>query len=328
MRNEIIHATLDFTGENIYKSWYYFLSTLVLMIVAFYGTYWLPGTIAKVLCSLLAGMLTSRMFVIYHDFRHEAILRKSKIAKAVMTAFGILTLAPASIWDETHQHHHNNNSKFSTIVVGSFPTITTETYKRYTTAQRRWYLALRHPLIVLFAYIPIFLVSFCLWPFFENPKRYYDCGLAALLHGLVIWILYFSGGWSMVLYSIVLPCLVMFAVGGYIFYAQHNFTEVILKKDDEWDYFDAALYSSSYIKMNRIMRWFTANIGYHHVHHINSRIPFYRLPEAMEKIAGLQTPRCTSLHPHEIWKCIQLKLWDEKSGKMISMKEFQRSFQD
>jgi acyl-lipid omega-6 desaturase (Delta-12 desaturase) len=265
------------------------------------------------------------LFVIYHDFNHEAILRNSKAAKFLMTIFGMTTLAPTSIWNETHQHHHNHNSKFSRVVIGSFPTLSTETFRSSTRAQQRWYLLLRHPLMILFAYIPIFLISFCLWPFFENPRKYYDCGIAAAVHFAFGGLLYALGGWSEVIFSMIIPCLIMFAVGGYIFYAQHNFPTVKLNDDDHWEYLEAALHSSSYIKMNRLMRWLTANIGYHHVHHVNARIPFYRLPEAMNSIKELQYPRSTSLHPVEIWACLQLKLWDNQRGKMVTMREYRRN---
>jgi omega-6 fatty acid desaturase (delta-12 desaturase) len=176
--------------------------------------------------------------------------------------------------------------------------------------------------MILFGYIPIFLVSFCLWPFFENPKRYYDCGIAAVLHFVLGGLLYVLGGWNAMFFSLIIPCLIMFAIGGYIFYAQHNFPSVILRDDDRWDYLDAAINSSSYIKMNRLMAWFTANIGYHHIHHVNARIPFYRLPEAMGCVEELQHPGTTSLRPREIWRCLQLKLWDEKHGRMITMREY------
>jgi acyl-lipid omega-6 desaturase (Delta-12 desaturase) len=324
-RNSLISETMKFTHEDRFKSWYYFLSTLVLSFLAFYGTNAAESIPLKLMCGLFAGLLTSRLFVMYHDFHHEAILRKSRAARFLMTLFGITTLAPASIWNETHQHHHNHNSKFSRFVVGSFPTLSADAFRNSSKAQQRWYLVLRHPLMILFAYIPIFLISFCLWPFFENPKRYYDCGLAAVLHLVFGGLLYVLGGWSAVVFSLIVPCLIMFAVGGYIFYAQHNFPTVILSDDDHWDYLEAALHSSSYIKMNRIMRWFTANIGYHHIHHVNARIPFYRLPEAMKCMVELQHPRSTSLHPVEIWKCLRLKLWDEKSGRMITMQEYQRA---
>jgi omega-6 fatty acid desaturase (delta-12 desaturase) len=178
--------------------------------------------------------------------------------------------------------------------------------------------------MILFAYVPIFLVSFCLWPFFENPRKYYDCGLAAMLHFSIGFGLYHIGGWSVLVYSMLTPSLMMFSVGGYVFYAQHNFPSVLLKSNDQWDYLDAALHSSSFIRMSSPMRWFTANIGYHHVHHVNSRIPFYRLQEAMSSIPELQNPRCTSLHPLEIWKCLRLKLWDEEQGRLIPLKEFRQ----
>ena len=324
-RNSLISETMKFTHEDRLKSWYYFLSTLVLSLLAFYGTYAAALVPVKLMCGLFAGLLTCRLFVIYHDFNHEAILLRSRAARFLMTLFGIATLAPASIWNETHQHHHNHNSKFSRFVVGSFPTLSTEAFKNSSKVQQRWYLILRHPLMILFGYIPIFLVSFCLWPFFENPKRYYDCGLAVLVHLAFGCLLYVLGGWSAVVFSLIIPCLIMFAVGAYIFYAQHNFPTVILSDDDRWDYLEAALHSSSYIKMNRIMRWFTANIGYHHIHHVNARIPFYRLPEAMKCMVELQHPRSTSLHPLEIWKCLQLKLWDDKNGRMITMEEYRRA---
>jgi len=320
----LIIATMEFVDEDRSKSWFYFLSTLVLSVLAFSGTYWVSPIVGKILFSLLAGLLTSRLFVIYHDFHHGSILRNSSLANALMWIVGILTLSPSSIWDETHQHHHTNNSKFSKVVMGSFPTITSSTFKAYNNAQRFWYLLIRHPLMIVFAYIPIFLVSFCLWPFFESPKKYYDCGLAAIIHGMIFALLYILGGWQVVFFSMLLPCFILFAVGGYIFYAQHNFPEVKLKNDSDWDYLDAALHSSSFIKMNWLMRWFTANIGYHHVHHVNSRIPFYRLPEVMAAFKELQNPRSTSLNPKEIWACLHLKFWDEDLGRMITLKEFKK----
>jgi omega-6 fatty acid desaturase (delta-12 desaturase) len=323
-KNQLISATMRFTKENRFLSWYYVLSTAILMGIAFFLTFRIPSIPLKIVSGILAGLLTSRMFVIYHDYHHEAILRKSFVAKVLMTIFGVLTLAPPSIWNESHQHHHTHNSKFSRIVVGSFPTITVSTFHRSSPAQRSWYLLLRHPLMILFAYVPIFLVSFCLWPFVENPKKYWDCGVAAILHFAIAMLLYFAGEWSMVVYSLFIPCVTMFAIGGYIFYAQHNFPQVILKESNQWDYMDAALNSSSYIRMNRVMRWFTANIGYHHIHHVNSRIPFYRLPEVMKALVEFQQPRTTSLHPTEIWNCLQLKLWDETQDRMITLGEFKR----
>ena len=107
------------------------------------------------------------------------------------------------------------------------------------------------------------------------------------------------------------------ATGAYLFNAQHNFPEMDVQPRHEWEYTHAALHSSSYMKTGPIMGWLTGNIGYHHVHHLNPGIPFYRLPEAMKGIPELQTPHATSLHPKDIVACFQQKLWDPEQQVMV-----------
>lgn len=324
-RRNLTSETMMFASENKLLSWYYFTSTLLLTALAFTGAYAFTAWPVRILCSILAGLLTCRLFVLYHDFQHEAILRKSMPARILMNVIGWLTLSPNSIWMETHQHHHNHNSKFSRVVMGSFPTLSVQAYRESTPVQQVRYRIIRHPLMIAFAYIPIFLISFCLWPFFEDPKKYYDCGLSVMLHLLLYVFVFTLGGWIAVTFTLLIPFFLVFSLGGYIFYAQHNFPSVILKDDESWNYMEAALKSSSFIRMNRLMCWFTANIGYHHIHHVNSRIPFYRLPEAMEAIPELQHPGTTSLNPFEIARCLKLKLWDSEQERMITMNEFHAS---
>jgi omega-6 fatty acid desaturase (delta-12 desaturase) len=110
-------------------------------------------------------------------------------------------------------------------------------------------------------------------------------------------------------------------LGSYLFYAQHNFPGVVFRNNVDWSYTDAALESSSYMAMNPFLEWVTANIGYHHIHHLNSRIPFYRLPEAMAKIPELQTAKVTTLKPSDIIACLRLKLWDPTQNKMVPLPE-------
>lgn len=322
-KNKLIVDTIKFAKENRWLSWYYLTSTILLAACAFMMTQIITDVILRIVFAVLAGLLTARLVVIYHDFQHGAILSRSMLANVLMKTIGLLTLTPSSIWNESHEHHHTTNSKFSTFVLGSFPTISATTYSRLSRPAKLKYQIMRHPLMIAFAYVPIFLVSFCLWPFFENPRKYWDCGLAAVTHAIIASSLWVAGGWPSVVYTLLIPSTVTFCLGGYIFYAQHNFPAVILAEDDTWDYFDAALNSSSFIQMNRVMRWFTANIGYHHIHHVNSRIPFYRLPDVMDAFCEFQRPRTTSLNAIEIYRCLRLKLWDPEKGRMISMKEFE-----
>jgi acyl-lipid omega-6 desaturase (Delta-12 desaturase) len=106
-------------------------------------------------------------------------------------------------------------------------------------------------------------------------------------------------------------------LGTYLFYAQHNFPAVRFADDATWSYEGAALTSTCFMQMSPVMRWFTANISYHHLHHLNAKIPFYRLPEAMAAIPMTQNPPTSSLALRDVRACFRLKLWDEKNGRMI-----------
>ena len=125
-------------------------------------------------------------------------------------------------------------------------------------------------------------------------------------------------GWDHLLLGLVIPMGIASAIGAYLFYAQHNFPEARLLPRSEWTHVEAALQSSSFMRMSPLMHWLTGNIGYHHIHHLNARIPFYRLPEAMNAIEELQSPGTTSLHPRDIWACLRLKLWSDSSHRMVS----------
>jgi omega-6 fatty acid desaturase (delta-12 desaturase) len=111
------------------------------------------------------------------------------------------------------------------------------------------------------------------------------------------------------------------ALGAYLFYAQHALEGLHIFRAEDWTYFQGAIESSSYLRLGPIMRWFTGNIGYHHVHHLNSHIPFYRLPEAMAGIPELQQPAVTSLRPFDILACFRANLWETRTQRMVSYRE-------
>ena len=119
------------------------------------------------------------------------------------------------------------------------------------------------------------------------------------------------------LFAFALPLMIACTLGAYLFYAQHNFPNMHVQPRESWSYARAALESSSYMEMGPVMRFFTGNIGYHHVHHLNPVIPFYRLPEAMAAIPELQSPGRTSLRPRDIAVCLRLKLWDPETDHMV-----------
>ena len=316
---ELILATKIYAHDHSAKSWWAVLSTAALLILSQAGTLWNIHLAGKIACSIFSGLLILRFFVIYHDHQHHAILRKSRLADWIMTVFGVLALSPSSIWQSSHNHHHNHNSKLKGSHIGSFPIMTKAQFLKSSRGRRFQYLFMRHPLTILFGYIFIFLFGMCVYPFFNKPGKHVDSLIALLLHvGLGIAVTVFMG-WPALLLTIIVPHLIASGIGSYLFYAQHNFSGVSFDDYAGWTHEKAALESSSFMKTGRIMAWFTANIGYHHLHHLNARIPFYRLPEAVRNMPELQTPKTTSLHPAEILRCLRLKVWDVETQRMVGL---------
>ncbi len=236
-----------------------------------------------------------------------------------MRMFGVLALSPGSIWRSSHNYHHNHNSRLRGSHIGSFPIMTKAQYLKSSKTQRFQYLFMRHPLTILFGYPIVFLYGMCVGPFITSPRKHYDSGIAFLVHVSIAVILIRYVGWPAWVFTQIIPHFVASAIGSYLFYAQHNFPSVSFNDNAGWTYERAALDSSSYIKTGPLWAWFTANIGYHHIHHLNDHIPFYRLPEVFAKFPELSSPKTTSLHPYDIIRCLRLKVWDVEAQRMVGL---------
>lgn len=321
---QLILATKPYAKETRWKSWYYTLSTAAILAGLFAGTAFLPWLLLRILCSILSGLVIVRMFVIYHDYQHHTILYQSKAAKVLFSAFGVFILAPASIWKRSHDYHHAHNSKLFTASIGSFPIMTQQKFLESTPAERRSYLAARHPVTILFGYISMFMVGMSVRSFTSSPSRHMDSLLALILHFTAATLLFVYMGWLSLLLLLIIPFFIACAIGAYLFYAQHNFPGVTFRDKEGWCHDNAAMASSSYMKMNPFWKWVTGNIGYHHIHHLNSRIPFYRLPETMAAIPELQRAKTTSFTPGAIIACLKLKIWSPESNKMITIRQLHK----
>jgi acyl-lipid omega-6 desaturase (Delta-12 desaturase) len=245
-----------------------------------------------------------------------------------MRVFGILILSPSSVWRSSHNHHHNHNSKLRGSHIGSYPIMTKENFLKAPKTDRFKYLFMRHPLTILFGYLFVFLYGMCLYPCLTKLRQHYDGLIAFVVHVLLAVAITWFFGWTALLLTLILPHFIACAIGSYLFYAQHNFPTVTFSDKAGWSYDRAALESSSFLITGPLIAWFTANIGYHHLHHLNSRIPFYRLPEAVAAIPELQTPKTTSLHPMEIVRCLRLKVWDVETQRMVSLRGLRRSYRE
>ncbi len=323
----MLEATSPFAVEFPAKSWWYLSSTLFLLAVALAVAavdFWWP---IRLVASITGGLLLVRMFILYHDFLHGSLLRGSKPAKMVFNVYGMLALTPPKNWRYTHNFHHANVGKpvkseegefaLVTSEIGSFPLMTTEMWQRATWSQRLKYRISRHPLTVLSAYLTVFLFSLSLAPFLKDPRKNWQGGLSVLMHLSMLVAIGLLGGWPAMFYCCLLPFTIAAACGAALFFLQHNFEGMHIVPPEQWTHYRGAVESSSYLKLGPVLRWFTGNIGYHNVHHLNSLIPFYRLPEAMKAVPELHEPIETTLRPRDVLHCLRLNLWDSEKQRLV-----------
>ena len=314
---ELIDATRPFARESRARSWFYVATTFALLGALAYAAVVAPRWQLRLLASAAEGLMIVRAFILFHDFLHSALLRGSKGATVLFHLFGISVMTPPRVWRETHNYHHAHTAKIVGSNVGSYAMVTTEIWKRMSPRDRVMYRLIRHPLTILFAYFTIFVIGMGVSPFLRAPRKHAVAGLTVLLH-LAAWL---AAAWLGVFPAFflagALPLMIACTMGAYLFYAQHNFPDMHVQPRETWSYARAALESSSYMEMGPVMRYFTGNIGYHHVHHLNPLIPFYRLPEAMAAVPALQSPGRTSLRPSDVIACFRLKLWDPARDQMV-----------
>ncbi|MBS1566078.1 MAG: fatty acid desaturase, partial [Bacteroidetes bacterium] len=233
---ELILATKPFAKEIKRKSWWYMLTTIFLVAGVLACTVLLPWLGLRILASIIAGLLLVRIFVIYHDHQHHSILHRSSLANALMTIVGIYMLAPASIWKRSHDHHHAHNSKLFSASIGSYPIATRQKFLAMTGRERFGYLAIRHPLTIGLGYFTMFIGGMCIGSFMSCPRRHADSLLALLLHFTAAVCIFMFAGWQAWLLLFFLPFLIAFALGAYLFYAQHNFPGVSFCSNKDWAY--------------------------------------------------------------------------------------------
>ncbi len=316
---ELQRVSRTFEETSRARSWYYFYQTFALLLLAVVGSGVLAHVFwpAAIVTGTLAGCLIIRGFILYHDFLHGAILRNSAFARAVFTAYGLLVLVPSEAWRRNHNHHHGHVGKPSEFPIGEFPLMTTDEWREAGFKRRLRYRVLRHPVTIALAYVTVFGGHLCLRTFLSNPRRYVSSGLALALHALLIVAVLLAYGPVVLLLAVILPMTVATAGGALLFYIQHSFDGAHIHTEDEWTFHDAALDSSSFLDLGPVMHWLTGNIGYHHVHHLNHKIPFYNLPAAMRSVPELRDPPVVRPRLSDLSRAFRLALWDTEREAMV-----------
>ncbi|MBS4216246.1 MULTISPECIES: fatty acid desaturase [Neobacillus] len=278
-------------------------------------SYWL----ALVPAILAAGFLV-RMFIIFHDCTHYSFLKSRRANRVVGTFMGVLTLFPFDQWGHDHAVHHATSGNLDKRGTGDIWTLTVEEYKAASFRLRLGYRLYRNP-FVLFGLGPIY--QFLLKNRFnhrgakqkERNNTYLTNVLILALAGLLCWAI----GWQAFLIVQGTIFMIAGAAGIWLFYIQHTFEDSYFEEDKDWEYVRAAVEGSSYYKLPKLLQWLTGNIGFHHVHHLNPRVPNYKLEEAHNNTLPLQNVPTITLATS--LKSLKFRLWDEEKKDFVSFKE-------
>lgn len=282
-----------------------------------FGYWW-----GSLLIAVPASGFLVRLFMIQHDCGHGAFFRHRPANDWTGRIIGVLTMTPYDFWRRTHAAHHATSGNLDRRGIGDIDVLTVREYCARTRFGRLRYRLYRHPAVMfglgpayLFLFqhrLPVGLMRQGWQPWISAMATNAGIALAA---GLLIRLI----GWEPFI-AVHAPIMLLAAsFGVWLFYVQHQFEQTSWRDGDDWSLHDAALHGSSHYDLPPVLRWFTANIGIHHVHHLCSRIPFYRLPRVLRaypELAGIGRVGLV-----ESIRCVRLTLWDEQRQRLISFRD-------
>jgi len=282
-------------------------------------SYWLSAALA-----VANGVFIMRLFAIQHDCGHRSFFKSKTAGDWVGRVIGALTLTPYDVWQRTHAVHHSGHGNLDKRGMGDIHTMTLREYQSQSRWGRFMYRLYRNPLVLFGlgpAYI-FFIQNRVPVGLMESRKYWLSAMYTNLAIAVILALMIYFGGWMSVVLIFVPTTLVGASIGLWLFYVQHQFEDAHWDQHGDWQLHDAALHGSSHYVMPKVMQWLSANIGIHHVHHLYSRIPSYRLTEVLRDYPVLaQAQRLTLM---ESVACVRLNVWDENQRRMMSFAEAHR----
>jgi omega-6 fatty acid desaturase (delta-12 desaturase) len=260
--------------------------------------------------------------MLQHDCGHGSFFGRRQWDDWTGRAIGVLTLTPYDYWRRAHAEHHASAGNLDERGVGDITTLTVEEYRALTRRGKLTYRLYRHPLVMfgigpayLFLFkqrLPFGMMRSGVLPWLSTMAT--NAGIAALAV-LLIWAV------GIVPFLLIHLPIVLLAgsAGVWLFYVQHQFEDTHWSKPPEWTFPYSAMHGASHYDLPRPLRWITANIGMHHVHHLSSRVPFYRLPEVLRDYPELA--KLGRINIRDSLSCVKLILWDETARRLISLRE-------
>ena len=275
------------------------------------------STLLTLALAIPAGGFLVRTFIVFHDCAHGSLLPSRRANAYLGALLGLFVLSPFRRWRHDHAVHHATSGDLERRGVGDVLTLTVAEYRARSPRGRLAYRLIRNPL-VMFGFGPVIamivgprIVARGARPRMRNSVLAMDAALLVIVGGLC-WLM----GWEQFLIVWAPSAMLAGSVGIWLFYVQHQFEDAYWQDAGDWTYADAALRGSSYLKLPKVLQFFTGNIGLHHVHHLNARIPNYNLQAAHDANPIFHDVPTLSLS--DGLRAVTLKLWDEESGKLVT----------
>ena len=296
-----------------------YFALMVLMYLALEVSYLLVLALA-----IPAGGFLVRIYILFHDCTHGSFMRSRRANTWLGTALGLLVYTPFQAWRHNHAVHHATAGDLDRRGVGDVPTLTVAEYQARSWRGRLGYRLFRSP-FVMFVIGPIYamLIQPRLWSRDMRPRSRRSVIATnfalVVLVGAACWLI----GWREFLLIQGPTALLAGAAGVWLFYVQHQFEDTYWQSNEGWSYAEAALKGSSYLKLPKVLQFFSGNIGLHHVHHLSARVPNYNLQRAHD-----ENPIFHDVPTLSLWdglKAVRLKLWDEKSGRLVTFAQARRA---
>ena len=311
------HTLKKFRVSNNLKATWQMINTIIPYICSWYlmirSIQLGYPVILTIFLSITAAAFLVRMFILFHDCVHYSFFKSKNTNIFSGYLLGVFLFISFADWRFTHLRHHGTYANLDSRGYGDVWTMTKKEYENATTMQRLRYRLFRNPL-VLFGF-GAFLLSKRPSYFMVKPRERVDI----LLTYLLIFAIAFAAsniiGWS-TYFLIQLPVLLLAGgFGSWLFYVNHQFEGVYWARRGEWNPLSAAMKGCSFYKLPAALNWFSSNIGYHHVHHLDPRIPNYHLRTCYNTVSELQGKEPITIS--KSMDCFRLKLWDEDLQKMV-----------
>jgi omega-6 fatty acid desaturase (delta-12 desaturase) len=284
------------------------------------------GYLLSLLLTIPAAGFLVRLFMIQHDCGHGSFFGQRQANDWVGRVIGVLTLTPYEYWRRCHAIHHASSAHLERRGIGDLPQLTVQEYVSSSRWRRIGYRLVRNPLVLL-GIAPIYLFFVKHRVPIELMDGGKDVWISAMATNLAITGAFLGAGMTLGFGSILLvhvPIMVIASsIGVWLFYVQHQFEDTWWADGAEWSFHKGAMRGSSHLDLPAPLRWLTANIGIHHVHHLVSRIPSYRLGEVLRDYPQLRALGRLTLG--EALGCFRFVLWDEQQGRLVSFRELRAS---